>query len=342
MQLDFYEFDMKLRYPFSISRHTYYSQQNIIVALQENGYTGYGEATINPYYNITTENLKSTLQTIDERLSTYSFSSPDQLYEDFIDLLPVNSFALGALNTASWDLYGKIKGLSVGDMIELTENTTPLTSYTLGIDTKQAMVEKINDFPWPVYKIKLGTPDDLELIKHIKKHTKSIIRVDANCAWSAEQTIAISEKLKQLEVEFIEQPLPAHDEGQLLCFEKSSLPIFADESCCTEDDVDACHGKFHGINIKLLKCGGISPAIRMIKQARALGYKIMIGCMTETSVGISAAAHLLPYVDFADLDGPLLLSEDVATGVRYKDGKLMVSGASGLGIDFIGKYEITN
>jgi len=337
MRLKIYEFDMKLRYPFSISRHTYYSQQNIIVELQHQGFMGYGEATVNPYYNITIENLRNSFETIGKRLNDYVFDNPDQLYEDFSDFLKINSFALCALNNASWDLYAKICGTGISDFIELSKQNPPQTSYTIGIDDKDKMVKKMTDLPWPIYKIKLGTSNDLSLMKHLQKHTKSKLRVDANCAWTAEKTIAISQELKQLGVEFIEQPLSAGNPNQEYCFDKCSLPLIADESCCTEYDVELCHHKFHGINIKLLKCGGITPALRMIQKARELGLKIMIGCMSETSVGISASAQLLPYVDYADLDGPLLLAEDIAHGLFYDYGKLTVSNRNGIGIVFIGK-----
>ena len=138
-------------------------------------------------------------------------------------------------------------------------------------------------------------------------------------------------------VEFIEQPLAANDPNQHTCYANTALPLIADESCCTESDVDSCLHKFHGINIKLLKCGGLSPAIRMVKKARNLGLQIMVGCMTETSVGISAAAQLLPYIDFADLDGPLLLAEDLAEGLNYTHGNLILSDLNGLGFLFKGK-----
>lgn len=337
MRLKIYEFDMKLRYPFSISRHTYYSQQNIIIELHHKGFIGYGEATVNPYYNITIENLKNSFETISQRLKNYVFQNPDQLYEDFSDFLKINSFALCALNNASWDLYAKISGTGISDFIELAKQNSPQTSYTIGIDDKNKMVKKMNDLAWPIYKIKLGTSNDLKLMRYLQKHTTSKLRVDANCAWNAEETIEISQELKQLGVEFIEQPLSAGSPDQGYCFDKSSLPLIADESCCTENDVERCNNKFDGINIKLLKCGGITPALRMIKKARAMGLKIMIGCMSETSVGISAAAQLLPYVDYADLDGPLLLAEDVADGLSYNYGKLTISNRNGLGIVFIGK-----
>lgn len=334
MQLKIYEYDMKLKYPFSISRHTYFSQPNMILELHHDGLLGYGEATVNPYYHITIDNLKDCFIAMNNRLKGYDFSSPDRLYDDFSDFLSVNPFALGALNNASWDLFGKLNDSPVSKLLGLDKSAYPQTSYTLGIADKKGLLKKLEDFPWPVYKIKLGTPDDLELIKFIRNHTNSTLRVDANCAWDFKQTVELSKALKALNVEFIEQPLPAHHPEQKLCYEKSTLPLFADESCCTESDLDQCKDKFHGVNIKLLKCGGLSPALRMIKKARDLGLKIMIGCMTESSIGISAAAQLLPFVDYADLDGPLLLSDDLATGLTYEKGNLSLSGNFGFGIVF--------
>ena len=337
MQLITHAYDMRLKYPFSISRHTYYSQPNVIVELCHEGITGLGEATINPYYDISIENLLSTFDIIRELLEGYQFTHPDQLFDDFHEFLEINSFALAALNNASWDLYGKLLKSPVVNLLNLKAENRPLTSYTLGIATKAEMLNKIVDFPWPIYKIKLGTNEDLEIIKSIRNCTNAIIRVDANCAWSAIETISMSNKLKDLAVEFIEQPLQVSDQEQSMCFEKSELPLVADESCCRESDVGKCVGLFHGINIKLLKCGGLSPAVRMIKEARKQGLSIMVGCMTETSIGIAAAAQLLPFIDQADLDGPLLLSEDLADGITYHQGSINLSGKNGLGINFTGK-----
>jgi L-alanine-DL-glutamate epimerase-like enolase superfamily enzyme len=337
MKLFLSENDMKLKYPFSISRHTYYSQPNITIELQDQGVSGHGEATINPYYHITIDNLKSTFELMQPRLESYKFSTPDVLFDDFSDLLSINSFALAALNNASWDLYGKMKGKRIVDLIPLRATIPPMTSYTLGIDAWEKMKNKMAELPWPVYKIKLGTADDIGLIRYLKSESDAIFRVDANCAWSPDETMKKSSILKALGIEFIEQPLPKGDPGQELCFQQSRLPLIADESCCVEHDVEKCIDLFSGINIKLLKCGGISPAIRMIGKARESGLKIMVGCMTETTVGIAAAAQLLPFVDYADLDGPLLLSEDLAGGLTYDEGKMVVSESAGLGITYIGK-----
>jgi len=339
MQLDASEHNLKLVYPFAISRHTYHSQPNVVIELRHRGISGFGEATVNPYYKITIDNLKSSFYEMRDRLRSYDFTTPNQLFEDFSDFLDRNAFALAALNNASWDLYGKLRNKPVKDLINLKPREQPKTSYTLGIDADEKMLAKMRDKPWPIYKIKLGTQRDLELVQLMRANTDSLIRVDANCAWDVEKTVMISSKLKSLGVEFIEQPLAHNHPGQPECFSRSALPLMADESCCVASDVEKCIGGFHAINIKLLKCGGISPALKMIEIARSNNLKIMVGCMTESSIGIAAAAQLLPFVDYADLDGPLLLDEDLAVGLSFSKGEISISGELGLGIEVIGKND---
>jgi len=191
--------------------------------------------------------------------------------------------------------------------------------------------------PWPIYKIKLGTEDDIAIIKELRKHTESVFRVDANCAWTATQTISIAPKLKALGVEFIEQPLAASNwEGMERVIHQTVLPIIADESCIVESDVEKCAWHFSGINIKLTKCGGLTPALRMIRAGKAAGLKIMVGCMTESSVGISAIAQLLPQLDYVDMDGAMLLKEDIARGVQLKNnGEVLFPEGGGSGIELL-------
>jgi L-alanine-DL-glutamate epimerase-like enolase superfamily enzyme len=212
-----------------------------------------------------------------------------------------------------------------------------MSDYTLGIDTIEKMVEKLNEMPgWPVYKIKLGTPDDLNIVRELRRHTDATFRVDANCGWTAEQTIELAPCLREMNVEFIEQPLARDDvEGARRAFEHSALPLVADESCITEEDVDRCAGCFHGINIKLVKCGGLAAARRMVARARELGLTVMAGCMTESTVGISALAQLLPLLDYVDMDGAVLLARDIATGVRLERGKCIYPNENGTGVQLI-------
>jgi L-alanine-DL-glutamate epimerase-like enolase superfamily enzyme len=213
-------------------------------------------------------------------------------------------------------------------------NSIPQSSYTIAIDSIPKMLDKLAEQSgWPIYKIKLGTDHDLEIVKALRLATSAQLRVDANCAWTVQQAIEMSEALADLGVEFIEQPLPAGapaaDHRRL--YLESRLPIIADESCCHEQDVAACHRLFHGINIKLCKCGGLTPAKRMLTQARQLGMKTMVGCMIESSIGISSAAQLLPLLDFADLDGACLLAADPAQGVILDKGTVRLSDRVGHG-----------
>ena len=179
--------------------------------------------------------------------------------------------------------------------------------------------------------------DDVAIVRELRKHTKSIFRIDANCAWTAEETIQNAPLLKDLGVEFLEQPLKADDwEGMAKVKAHSALPVIADESCIVESDVEKCGPYFHGINIKLTKCGGLTPARRMIKKGKELGLKIMVGCMTESSVGISAIAQLTPQLDYVDMDGSLLLKHDIARGVQIlDDGKVIFPKLPGSGIELL-------
>jgi L-alanine-DL-glutamate epimerase-like enolase superfamily enzyme len=210
----------------------------------------------------------------------------------------------------------------------------PLTDFTIGIDTIEKMVEKMKEKPWPIYKIKLGTKEDIDIIRALRKHTQAVLRVDANSGWNVDEAIQKIPLLKELGVEFVEQPLHKEDwEGMKILYNSSALPLFADESCVSEHDVEKCAGYFHGINIKLTKCSGLTPARRMIKKGKELGMQIMVGSMNESSIGTAAIAQLLPSIDHVDMDGPLLLAEDLATGLSFENGRANFSNKPGLGIE---------
>ena len=219
-------------------------------------------------------------------------------------------------------------------LCNLDTNKAPVTDYTIGIDTIERMVEKMKEKPWPVYKVKVGVEGDIEMVAALRKNTDAILRVDANAGWTLEQALHKIPLLKELGVEMVEQPLAKDNwEGMKVLYEKSSLPLYADESCVFESDVEKCHQHFHGINIKLTKCSGITPARRMITKARQLDMKVMVGCMNESSVGTAAIGQLAPLLDLVDMDGPLLLNEDIAAGVEFHNGKIIYTDKPGLGID---------
>ena len=187
--------------------------------------------------------------------------------------------------------------------------------------------------PWPVYKIKLGTDEDIAIVEALRKHTDAVLRIDANAGWTTNEALEKIPQLAQLGVEFIEQPLAKDNwEGMKELYAQSALPLFADESCVFEKDVKICYQHFHGINIKLTKCSGITPAIRMIQEARSLHMKVMMGSMNESTIGSAAIVHFLPQLDYVDVDGPLLLTEDVASGIRFDYGQVKISSLPGLGI----------
>jgi L-alanine-DL-glutamate epimerase-like enolase superfamily enzyme len=341
MQLKYQKFDLPLKHVFTISRGSVSVQETLIVQLAADGKYGYGEATTNSFYGATIPNMTSVIDSVRSIVEGGSLDGPLQLIDQISRKLPKEryaKFALNAIDQAVHDLWGKLRGAPVYRMWGLTVDKIPMSDYTLGIDTPEKMVAKMNEMPgWPVYKIKLGTADDLGIVRELRKHTDALFRVDANCGWTAEQTIEFAPAMKELGVEFIEQPLPPENvDGARKAFEKSVLPLIADENCVLEEDVDKCVGKFHGINIKLVKCGGLATGRRMAARARELGLKVMAGCMTESTVGISALAQMLPLLDYVDMDGAVLIAKDIATGVRLDRGKCIYPSVHGTGVELIG------
>ena len=333
MQLHLKKYILPLKHTFRISRESHDFQDTLIVCLSLDGLTGYGEATSNPYYRITVESMMAEIEAIQNEIMNFEFTEPE-IFHQFLVKKGLTNFAICALDLAAHDLYGKLLKKPLYKIWQTNIDSYPTSNYTIGIDTIENMVAKIQEMPWPIYKIKLGTKDDIAIIRELRKHTNAIFRIDANCAWTTEETILNAPLLKDMGVEFIEQPLPADDwEGMEKVMHKSVLPVIADESCIVETDVEKCGLHFSGINIKLTKCGGLTPALRMIKKGKEMGLKIMVGCMTESTVGISAIAQLLPQLDYVDMDGALLLSSDIADGVKIEsDGNVIFPTLGGSGI----------
>ncbi|MBT8209912.1 MAG: dipeptide epimerase [Eudoraea sp.] len=336
MELQLKSYTLKLKHTFGISRESYDTQDTLIVSLSQGGKTGFGEATSNPYYGITLEHMLAEIEEIRQDIKAYILDEPE-IFHQFLLEKGLSNFSLCALDLAAHDLYGKLRGKPLYELWGTDPSHYPTTNYTIGIDSLEVMVSKIKEMPWPLYKIKLGTERDLDIVRELRKHTDAPFRIDANCAWTAQETITNAIALKEMGVEFLEQPLKADDwEGMEQVAHHSVLPIIADESCIVEADVEACALHFHGINIKLTKCGGLTPALRMIKKAKSLGLKVMVGCMTESTVGISAIAQLLPQLDYVDMDGALLLAEDIAEGVEITpEGKVIFPKTGGSGVRLI-------
>jgi len=336
VKLELHPYTLELAHSFGISRERYDHQKTLIVGLSHNGVTGYGEATANPYYEVTIPSLTREVESVRPLLESASAENPEALYE-MLCTRGLSGFARCAIDLAAWDLFGKLKKKPLYELWGNSADTYPITNYTIGLDTTEVMVAKMKEVPWPVYKIKLGTDRDVAIVTELRRHTDATFRVDANCAWDARETIENASALKELGVEFIEQPLPADDwKGMEVVAHHCDLPVIADESCQHEADVERCALHFNGINIKLTKCGGLTPARRMIRKARGLGLNVMVGCMTESSVGISAIAQLLPELDYVDMDGAMLLKEDIASGVRIeKGGRVIFPEMGGSGVTLL-------
>lgn len=333
MNVRYKTYNLPFRHPFTISKGTKTHQPTLIVELDFMGIKGYGEAPAISYYNITVEKMVDDLERKKIFIEKFAFSDPERYWHYLHHLFPANPFLVCALDMAGWDIYGKLKRKQLHELWGLNIATAPLTDYTIGIDSIENMVAKMKEKPWPVYKIKVGVDGDIDMVTELRKHTDAIFRVDANAGWTLEQALQKIPILKTLGVEFVEQPLAKDDwEGMKILFEKSELPLIADESCVAESDVEKCHNHFHGINIKLTKCSGITPARRMITLAKELGMKVMVGCMNESSVGTAAIAQLAPMLHYVDMDGSLLLAADTAEGVTFDQGKIIYTTLPGLGI----------
>ena len=325
-------YELPLKHRFTISRQSFDTKRTLIVELREGYLSGYGEASENPYYHKSIEDMVEDLIRCKALISKSLNEKPEDFWAFMHPHLSEDMFALCALDIAYHDLYARKKGKKLYELWGLDVRQNPLSNFTIGIDSVENMILKMQETPWPIYKIKLGTDRDLEIVRALRKHSDAVFRIDANCAWDADTALKNARELSKLGVEFIEQPLtPADTDGNRFLFDQSPLPIIADESCQVEKDVDLCFRQFHGVNVKLVKCGGLSPALRMLSRAEELGMKKMIGCMTESSVGISAIAHLLPLVDYADLDGASLLKADIAEGIELKNGKAFYSDRPGTG-----------
>jgi len=331
---------LDLKHTWTISRASVDFHDNIFVYLEHDGLTGVGEASFSRRYG---ESLESLQEAIESAKPLFAKADPLHFAEiaaALQNLCEGQNSAKAALDMALMDWAGKKIGLPLFKLWGLNPTQTPISSFTIGIDTPEMMQQKIRAAEeFPILKIKLGTARDEEIMRAVREVTAKPLRVDANEGWKRkEEALEKISWLAPFNVEFVEQPLPAGrlDDvrwlRQQLQQRQIKMPLFADEDSKTSRDLPALAGAYDGVNIKLMKSGGLQEALRMIYLARALGLKIMLGCMIESSVGITAAAHLAPLVDYADLDGHLLISNDPFAGVQMQNGKMTLPEAPGLGV----------
>jgi L-alanine-DL-glutamate epimerase-like enolase superfamily enzyme len=323
--------ELNLRHVFRIARGGSASRSNVIVEAESGGYVGLGEAAPIKRYAQSAETAARAVEAMAERIGdprAYAVAASKAA-------VPGEAAAEAALDMALHDLAGKRLGAPLFELLGLDPRRTPQTSFTIGLDTPEVVVRKVREASaYPILKVKMGSDDDREVLTAVRDTTDRPIRVDANEGWTPAEALARLEWLAKMGVELVEQPLPAAMIAETRELRRRSpLPFYADESVHRAADIPPLAGAFDGINIKLMKCGGLNEALDMIAVARAHKMKVMLGCMIETSIAITAAAHISPLVDIADLDGNLLLDHDPYVGATVVDGRLVLPDGSGLGVE---------
>ena len=340
MKLRFFPYELKLRHVFTVASYSRSTTPDVQVEIEYDGLTGYGEASMPPYLQHelgTMDSVLAFLETVQDRIG--QFADPFQLEDilTYIDRLsPGNAAAKAAVDIALHDLVGKLLQAPWHRIWGLDKDKAPSTTYTIGIDTPEVVREKTKECAgrFNILKVKLGRDNDKEMIDTIRSVTDLPIAVDANQGWTDRRyALEMIHWLKEKGIVMVEQPMPkARLDDIAWVTQQSPLPIFADESLQRLSDVAALKGAFHGINIKLMKCTGMREGWKMLTLARALGMKVMVGCMTEPSCACSAAAQLSPAVDFADLDGNLLIANDRFKGMEVQKGKITLTDLPGIGV----------
>lgn len=325
---------LDLRTTFRIAHGASDQRFNVIAQIDYEGYSGLGEGAAVVYHGESQAGIIDYIRRVASQLG----DDPYQL-DEIEKHLPAGSQAARAgIDLALHDLWGKLLGQPLYRLLGLTPDSIPPTSFTVSIDEPAKMAERVKDSGYPIIKVKLGSPDDLAILAAIRQATNARLRVDANAGWSRQQALELIPRLAQYDLEFVEQPFEKGDIEGLrwlrteLHKQKINLPIFADENIKTARDVAAHAGAVDGVVIKLMKSGGIREALRSIHTARALDMQVMIGCMIETSIGVTAAAHLAPLCDYVDLDGPLLIRNDPYAGLHYDGSQLTLPDSPGLGV----------
>lgn len=324
--------ELHLRHTFRLARGATDARRNLLIELEHEGLVGLGEAAPILRYD---QDADSAAKAVDEMAPRLG---DPRVFESAAERAAVKGqpAAVAAVDMALRDLAGKRLGAPLYELMGLDPRATPVMSFTIGMDTPEVVAAKVREAgEFEVLKVKMGSDDDRAVLEAVRDVTDRPLWVDANEGWTLEEARARLSWLKTMGVELVEQPLPASQVAEARELRRTSpLPIFADESLHVATDVPRLAEAFDGINVKLMKCGGIGEALRMIAAARAHGMKVMLGCMVETSLAITAAAHLSPLVDYADLDGNLLIDNDPLVGARVAGGRLVLPDGPGLGVHF--------
>ena len=328
-------FRLELFKPFRISRDVYDYKDGIRVLLKYNGLTGLGEANEHVYYQVTQRDLHTHLLELKKVVEQQDLIHPAEMYQLMEKSIGFQPFSLAAMDIAYWDLYAQSKEVPTRELFDLQSQGSIQnhSSYTISIDSLEEMKKEVLAHPFHYYKVKLGTADDIQLMQQLLSMSESKFYIDANCAWDLNYALKFARSFENSNLVMIEQPMPSGkwDDMQILK-QKTGISLVADESFIHWNDLPKCLDSFDGINIKLLKCGGITPAINIICQAQKLNAPVMIGCMMESTIGISAASQFTPWAKFIDIDSALFLKNDPASGLEIRsDGEIILSDKPGNG-----------
>ena len=339
MKLSYETVELRAKHDFKIANQSVCADifRNVVIRLEHEGLTGWGEAAPFVIYGENQETVLAALQTLTPYIEQAGGPWEAETLMELLDSkLERNYAAKAAIDMALYDLQGQLCGLPVFRMLGLSSSRIPLSTFSIGIDSPEMIRERVRLVKdCPLLKIKVGGPGDIETIRIVREEApRTVIRVDANCGWQPRQALRMIKQMAELGVEYVEQPLPpSNTGGARWLYEHSPLPLMADESCGRLEDIPGCLGRFDAINIKLAKCVGIRHALKMIGCARAHNLNVMLGCMLETSIGVTAAAHISPLVDYLDLDGAELTRNDPCLGMTFDNGRLILPDKPGLGVE---------
>ena len=343
MKISYKKYSLELKHQFTIAYSSRKTTPVVLIKIEHNGFTGYGEASLPPYLQETQNSVIDFLRETGKK-KIDDISNLSIIIKEINEIAPNNTAAKAAIDIALHDLTGKINHQPCYKYLNISKSILPYTSFTIGIDEPAIMKKKISEAEqFKILKVKLGTEQDEEIIKLIREETDKPLYVDINQGWKdLRYAVNMSNWLHQQNVLLIEQPFNKNDlESSARLTEKSPIPIIADESMQRLGDIEKIKNSFTGINIKLMKCTGMDEADKIIKVARQHGLKIMLGCMTETSCAISAAVQFASLVDYADLDGNLLITNDPFKGKTIEEGILQTSDKDGLGIELKEEIDFT-
>jgi L-alanine-DL-glutamate epimerase-like enolase superfamily enzyme len=333
--LEYKKIELSLRHTWTLSRGSSDAKTNVLVRLSHAGIEGFGEAAPSARYGEDGQSVIAALDLLAPRLEGDP-ARCERAIDSLEEALPGNRAARAAIDIALHDWVGKKEGIPLYRKFGADPRRAPATSFSIGIDSVPAMQEKVRQAAdFPILKIKAGLNNDRDILEGIRQVTDKPLYVDANEGWNdRRRAVEMIRWMEGMGVLLVEQPLAAADlDGAKFIRDRVDMPIFADEAALTADDVEPLAAAYDGINVKLMKAGGLGMARRMLERARALNMKVMLGCMIETSVGITAAAHLSPLADHADLDGNLLIRDDPFRGVVVREGKLILPDRPGLGVE---------